>query len=398
MSQILDLLRSTAALSGSNANFIEEIYEQYLQDPDSVSEDWRSRFKQLHYEHGEPVAETPHSEVRHYFERLARDITHSARIAGNCLSADAAEKQAAVLRLINAYRVRGHQHARLDPLTLRERQDVPDLSPAFHNLTAADMDQSFNTGSMYSEERMTLRDIIQFMDKVYCGHVGSEYMHITDTEQKRWIQKRLEGYQVTPEIDDEYRVWLLTLITAAEGLERYLHTRYVGQKRFSLEGGESLIPMLDELIQRAGIKGIHEIIIGMAHRGRLNVLTNILGKPPGELFDEFEGRKNSSQELRSGDVKYHMGASTDISTPGKMSMSPWDLIHPTLRLSARSSRARYAPASIAAVIISATMCYLSSSMVIPRLPARAWSWKVSTCRRRVATIPAAQCTSSLTTR
>ncbi len=315
MSDILELLRSTAALSGSNANFIEEIYENYLQDPSSVSDDWRVRFDQFHLEQGQPVEETPHSEIRRHFAKLARDITHPARVAGSGLSAEAAEKQAAVLRLINAYRIRGHQHANLDPLTLREREDVADLSPAFHNLGAADMDQLFNTGSLYGPERMTLRDIITFVNKVYCGSVGSEYMHITETEQKRWIQKRLEGYQVTPEIDDDFRRWLLQLITASEGLERYLHTKYVGQKRFSLEGGESLIPIMDELIQRAGEKGIGEVVIGMAHRGRLNVLTNILGKPPGEIFDEFEGKKEISAAQSSGDVKYHMGFSSDISTP-----------------------------------------------------------------------------------
>jgi len=314
MSDILDLLRSTAALSGSNANFIEDIYENYLQDPKSVSDDWRKRFDEFHLENGEPVEETPHSGVRQQFDRLAREITHPSRVAGTGLSAEAAEKQAAVLRLINAYRVRGHQHANLDPLHLRDREDVADLSPAFHNLTAADMDQQFNTGSLYGPERMTLRDIISFAETVYCGSVGSEYMHITETEQKRWIQKRLEGYRVTPEITDENRVWLLKLITASEGLERYLHTKYVGQKRFSLEGGESLIPIMDELIQRSGDKGIEEVVIGMAHRGRLNVLTNILGKPPSEIFDEFEGKKEVSERLLSGDVKYHMGFSSDIET------------------------------------------------------------------------------------
>ena len=374
MSEILELLRSTSALSGSNANFIEEIYEQYLQDPESVSEDWRKHFEKLHYENGVAVDETPHSEIRQYFDRIARDITHSARIAGNCLSADAAEKQAAVLRLINAYRVRGHQHAKLDPLTLRERQDVPDLSPAYHNLTSADMDQLFNTGSMYSEERMTLRNIIRFLDKTYCGSVGSEYMHITDTEQKRWIQKRLEGYQVTPEIDDDYRIWLLTLITAAEGLERYLHTRYVGQKRFSLEGGESLIPLLDELIQRVGIKGMHEVVIGMAHRGRLNVLTNILGKPPSELFEEFEGKKQASDEIRSGDVKYHMGTSTDISTPGEnvhvalgFNPSHLEIIGPVIQGSVRSRQHRrndHDGSSVLPVVIHGDSAFAGQGVVM----------------------------------
>ncbi|MEJ2213686.1 MAG: 2-oxoglutarate dehydrogenase E1 component [Gammaproteobacteria bacterium] len=317
MSSSLDILRSTAALSGSNANFIEEIYEQYLQDPTSVSDDWRKHFDQLPKYEELVSPEVPHSGIQQYFASLAKNISHSSSSSYQTLNTEAAEKQAAVLRLINAYRVRGHQHANLDPLCLRDRVDVPDLSPAFHNLSVSDMDKSFNTGSLYAAEQMTLRQIIDFLEEVYCSEVGSEYMHITDTEQKRWIQKRLEGYRISPEIDDEFRRWLMTLITAAEGLERYLHTKYVGQKRFSLEGGESLIPLLDELIQRCGDKGIEEVVIGMAHRGRLNVLTNILGKPPQEIFDEFEGNKALSENVLAGDVKYHMGFSTDIHTPGK---------------------------------------------------------------------------------
>jgi 2-oxoglutarate dehydrogenase E1 component len=346
MSDILELLRSTAALSGSNANFIEEIYETYLQDPNSVSEDWRNRFDALHIENGQAVSETAHGPIRKQFARLAREITHPSRVAGSSLSADAAEKQAAVLRLINAYRVRGHQHSKMEPLGLRPRQDVADLSPAFHNLTAADMDQQFNTGSLYGPERMTLREIIRFLDTVYCGSVGSEYMHITETEQKRWIQKRLEGYMVEPEIDDEFRVWLLKLVTGAEGLERYLHTKYVGQKRFSLEGGESLIPLMDEIIQRAGQKNIGEVVVGMAHRGRLNVLTNILGKPPSEIFDEFEGKKEMRPNS-SGDVKYHMGFSSDLETPDGIvhvalgfNPSHLEIIGPVVQGSVRSRQHR----------------------------------------------------------
>jgi len=348
MSEHLDLLRSTAALSGNNANFIEDIYEQYLLDPNSVHSDWKQHFDQILINHSAATNEIPHSEIRDRFSRLARQRTHPSSVAGTGLSVNAAEKQAAVLRLVNAYRVRGHQHALLDPLQLREREDVPDLSPNFHHLLSEDMDQLFNTGSLYGSERMSLREIITFLDKAYCGHVGSEYMHITDTDEKRWIQKRIEGYLVTPEIDDEYRHWLLRLLTASEGMEKYLHTRYVGQKRFSLEGGESLIPLLDELIQRSGAKGIEEIVIGMAHRGRLNVLTNILGKPPEEIFDEFEGNKDVSEERSLGDVKYHMGFSTDISTPGKnvhvalgFNPSHLEIIGPVIQGSVRARQHRF---------------------------------------------------------
>ena len=347
MSEQLERLRSTAALSGSNANFIEEIYEQYLDDPDSVSQEWRNHFDQLQSQQDTETRDIPHGPVRKHFASLARNLNHPTGLSENTLTAEAAEKQAAVLRLINAYRVRGHQHAKLDPLNLRDRIDVPDLSPAFHQLTAADQDKIFNTGSLYSNDQMSLREIITFLDGVYCGHIGSEYMHIVDTEQKRWLQQRIEGYQAKPEISDDDRRWLLTLVTAAEGLERYLHTRYVGQKRFSLEGGESLIPMLDELIQRSGSKGIEEVIIGMAHRGRLNVLTNILGKPPQEIFDEFEGKREVIGDILSGDVKYHMGFSTDINTPGNnvhvalgFNPSHLEIIGPVIQGSVRARQHR----------------------------------------------------------
>jgi 2-oxoglutarate dehydrogenase E1 component len=312
MSAILDLLRGSSALYGGNAAFVEDLYEHYLQDPEGVDPAWRRRFDEIHRE---AANETAHGPVRESFLRLARaQPSRRTRVAG--LSPGGAEQQAAVLRLINAFRYRGHQAAVLDPLALHDPAEVPDLNPEFHRLTAADMGRIFNTGSLYAPDRMPLGEIIAFCREVYCGHLGFEYMHITDTRQKRWIQKRVEGYRARPEITDTGKRWLLTLVTAAEGIERYLHTRYVGQKRFSLEGGESLIPLLDEVVQRAGRHEMEEIVIGMAHRGRLNVLTNILGKPPQEIFKEFEGRVETDSRRMAGDVKYHMGFSSDVDTDG----------------------------------------------------------------------------------
>ncbi len=316
MSAILKLLQQTSALSGGNAAFIEDLYERYLQDPESIDSAWRRRFESLLQKSANEAPDVAHSPIRANFARLARERPCATRHVVERMSPVAAEKQAAVLRLINAWRVRGHQQASIDPLSLREQEQIPDLDPAFHRLSDADMNTVFNTGSLFAPDRMPLREIIAFIKEVYGGNVGSEYMHITDTRQKRWIQKRVEGYRAKPELSDDDRRWLLTQLTAAEGLEKYLHTRYVGQKRFSLEGAESLIPLLDELIQRAGLNGIEETVIGMAHRGRLNVLTNILGKPPAELFDEFEGRKSPDGMRSSGDVKYHLGFATDIETPG----------------------------------------------------------------------------------
>jgi 2-oxoglutarate dehydrogenase E1 component len=311
MSTLIEQFRQSSPLFGGNAAFIEELYETFLSDPESVSDNWRQYFRNLQARTvgGHEVA---HGPIRDSFAQLAlRPQAGVGRALG--LSPEAAEKQASVLRIINAYRNRGHKAADLDPLRLRERPPVPELNPAYHGLSEADMSTSFNTGSLVAPSQWTLREIMSLIRDVYVGTIGSEYMHINETAEKRWIQKRLEGQRARLELGAAQRKELLRWLVAAEGLERYLHTRYVGQKRFSLEGGESLIPMMDDLVQQAGAQGVQEIIIGMAHRGRLNVLVNIIGKSPSELFEEFEGKRRIG---RAGDVKYHMGFSSDVETPG----------------------------------------------------------------------------------
>ncbi len=285
-------------LSGANAPYLDDLYALYLENPQSVDEQWRSYFKRL--DQGPPLA----------------TAVHYPAPESPGLSAVDAEKQGIVLRIINAYRVRGHQQADIDPLHLLEREPVEDLDPAFHGITEADLDEDFNTGSLMAPDRMRLSDILDTVRDTYVGTVGSEYMYITDTREKRWIQERLESVRGQYHFDSPQRLEILERLTAAEGIERYLHTKYVGQKRFSLEGGESLIPLLDELIQRGGATGIKETVIGMAHRGRLNVLVNILGKNPQELFLEFEGKLDLEKITGTGDVKYHQGFSSDIQTPG----------------------------------------------------------------------------------
>ncbi len=346
MSSPLEQFRRFSALYGGNAAYIETLYESYLQDPISIDEAWRQRFAQLIPE-AIQSPETPHGPIRDEFEHLAKESKRRGLASRKGISPSGAEKQAAVLRLINAYRIRGHQCAATDPLQMRQPNHVPDLNPVHHNLRDADMEVVFNTGSLFVADRLPLRDIVTFVREIYCGNIGFEYMHITDTEQKRWIQERVEGSKARASLTSEEKRWLLTLLSAAEGIEKYLHTRYVGQKRFSLEGGESLIPLLDELIQRAGAQGIRETAIGMAHRGRLNVLTNILGKPPSEIFEEFEGRKDVNQRLSSGDVKYHMGFSTDIDTPGGITHltlgfnpSHLEIINPVTQGSVRARQRR----------------------------------------------------------
>jgi len=340
MSALIELFRASTALYSGNATFIEDLYERYLQDPESVDLAWRVRFDAMDAMYPEAVDEAPHEPVRRNFLHLAGDRSTE------CLE-PTVEKQVAVLRLINGYRFRGHQVADLNPLRLREPPEIPDLDPAYHKLEAADLNQVFHTGSLYAPDRMCLWDIIAMLREIYCQTVGSEYMQITSTKEKRWLQKRIEGSRAQPQLDDDARRWLLTMLTAAEGIEKYLHARYVGQKRFSLEGGEALIPLLDEFIQRAGRKGVKEIVIGMAHRGRLNVLTNILGKPPQDIFDEFEGRPLPNCQELAGDVKYHLGFATDVDTPGGpvhlalgFNPSHLEIINPVIEGSVRARQRR----------------------------------------------------------
>ncbi len=343
MSGAFEQSLSRSYLNGTNASFIEALYESYLHDPESVESHWRDYFRDLESMDPSRVRDVPHGPIREAFEQLGRSSARGrAVIAGEGMDAMAAQKQAAVLRLINAYRVRGHQHSDTDPLHLRERPDIPDLEPAFHGLTEADMDTPFNTGSLFAPERMTLREILEQIRSVYAGTVGSEYMHITDTAQKRWIQERLERSGLDPRLSVEQKKSLLHRLTAAEGIEKYLNSKYVGQKRFSLEGGETTIPVLDEIVQRGGAQGVKELVLGMAHRGRLNVLINVMGKSPAELFAEFEG-EHAPEHANAGDVKYHMGYSSDIETEGgplhlalAFNPSHLEIVNPVVEGSARA--------------------------------------------------------------
>ena len=279
--------------NADNAAYLDALYRNFLNDPAAVPAAWRE-----------------------YFQALPPAPAAAPVATDNAQATAAAEKQAAVLRIINSYRVRGHQRADTDPLGVCPCEEVPDLDPGYHALRESDMDAVFHTGSLAAAPRMPLKEILSLLRAVYTGPIGAEYMHITPTPEKRWLQSRLEPTEGRFALPDPRRVAVLRQLTAAEGIERYLHERYVGQKRFSLEGGETLIPMLDETIQHAGAAGVREIVIGMAHRGRLNVLVNILGKSPAELFSEFEGKAGPAAPQLSGDVKYHQGFSCDIETPG----------------------------------------------------------------------------------
>ncbi|TVQ71862.1 MAG: 2-oxoglutarate dehydrogenase E1 component [Chromatiaceae bacterium] len=297
-------------LDAGNAAYLEQLFEAYQQDPDQVPEIWRQHFDDITHG-GRDDTSVLHSQVREEFRELAEAGPGRGLPMG---SLEHERKQVRVLQYINAFRFLGHLQADLDPLGLSQPAPLPELTLEHHDLSEQDLGTVFNTGSLVGPDEAQLREITRILSGTYCKTMGAEYMHITDTGEKRWLQQKLESVRGEPHFSDARRRYILDRLTAAEGLERYLHSRYVGQKRFSLEGGESLIPLLDEVIHRAGERGVKETVMGLAHRGRLNVLVNILGKSPAELFQEFEG--TGRRHPGTGDVKYHMGFSSNLETPG----------------------------------------------------------------------------------
>ena len=270
----MELMWRTSHVSGGNAHYVEALYEQYLVDPNAVPDEWRNYFDKLPRPEGSPSHDIPLSPIRDQFYQLAR----SRRGAAPAAAVDSGEnkKQVKVLQLINAYRFRGHQKADIDPLGLRNPTPVPDLELSLHQLSQADMDTEFQTGSLFlGKDTAPLKEIVEALEKTYCRSIGCEFMHIVDTEEKRWLQQRFESVRSQPKFSDDVRMHVLERLTAAEGLENYLASKYPGTKRFGLEGGETFIPMMDEIIQRGGGYGTKEMVIGMAHRGRLNLLVNI---------------------------------------------------------------------------------------------------------------------------
>ena len=314
---MIEQYRSNSYLFGGNAPYVEEMYEAYLDNPGSVPDNWRSHFDALQNvpaTDGSNARDVAHAPVVESFAQRAKANAFGNKASTTDLAI--ARKQVHVQSLIAAYRFLGSRWADLDPLKRQERPKIPELEPAFYDLTESDMDISFSASNTYfsSAENMTLREIIGALRETYCGSIGAEYMHVTEPAEKRWWQQHLESIRSKPNFSIDQKKHILDRLTAAEGLERYLHTKYVGQKRFSLEGGESFIASMDELVQRGGAKGVQEIVIGMAHRGRLNVLVNTLGKMPKDLFAEFD--HTAPEALPSGDVKYHQGFSSDVTTPG----------------------------------------------------------------------------------
>jgi 2-oxoglutarate dehydrogenase E1 component len=344
MSQSLADQLATTALSGGNAGFIEDLYEQFLRDPGSLSPAWVEYFKGL----GGNGGEIAHGPIR---ERILARVQQppAAAVSPSAPSDGASAKQGAVSRLIQVYANRGHLIANLDPLGLQERAKPYVLDLQYFGLSDADLDTEFFTGSRNHSipERTTLRNILKDLKFIYTDTIGAEFAHVSDTEERLWLQDRFQIGRLQHRFSTAEKKTILWQLTAAEGLERYLHTKYVGQKRFSLEGGDSLIPSLDDLVQQGGKNNIEETIIGMAHRGRLNVLVNLLGKSPKDLFSEFEGQYDLAKLRGSGDVKYHKGFSADLKTPSgnvhvalAFNPSHLEVVNPVVEGSARARQER----------------------------------------------------------
>jgi len=340
MSKSLEDRYRSSPFYGGNAPFVEYYYERYLEDPASVPDDLRAWFETVSDRRAGEVARGP---VERAFQVSARRAVQ----AGAGVSEEVLEKQTAVNLLVEAYRLRGHLLADLDPLRLVRPERPSELDPANYGLGEADLDVRFATAGVKGRPTMRLRNILEHLEKVYGGTIGAELAHITSAEERRWLQERFESAVADQDISDDDRRNTLSHLTAAEGIERYLHTRYVGQKRFSLEGTDSLIPLLYNVVQRGGLEGLEEVVMGMAHRGRINVLVNIMGKSPRELFSEFEGTYDPTLSNRSGDVKYHLGFSSDMRTPGgdvhlalAFNPSHLEIVDPVVQGSVRARQGR----------------------------------------------------------
>ena len=365
-------------LFGGNAPYVEELYESYLNNPGSVSEQWRSYFDSMQVvpaADGNPqTRDVAHAPIVESFAERAKAGSLQPRVMGG--DAATARKQVYVQQLIAAYRFLGSRWANLDPLKRQERAQIPELETAFYDFTEGDQANIYSAANtFFGFESAPLREILGALRETYCGNIGAEFMYISDPAQKRWIQERLESTRAKPKFNDEKKKRVLDRLTAAEGLEKYLHTRYVGQKRFSLEGGESFIASMDEIVQHGGTQGIQEFVIGMAHRGRLNVLVNTLGKMPSELFAEFEG--HHADDLPSGDVKYHQGFSSDVSTPGgpvhlSLAFNPshLEIVNPVVEGSARARQDRRGDAEgrqVLSVLVHGDAAFAGQGVVMETL-------------------------------
>jgi len=303
---------ASSPFGGSNQAYVEEIYEQYLDDPHSIDASWKAIFDSFP---STAMVEQPHSQVRDYFRKLARENIPEAVTV---VDPEASTKQVRLLQWINAYRFRGYTQANLDPLNYYrwKTSNVPELDYHHHGFSETDLNETMTVGKyVFGKDTMKFADLVTALKETYLGTIGLEFMHVQDMTQRNWLQAKMESVLNKPLFSKEEKVNLLSELTAADGLERYIGAKFPGAKRFSLEGSDAFIPMMKEIIRHASRQGVNDVVMGMAHRGRLNMLVNVLGKKPGELFDEFAGKH--ADDNRTGDVKYHQGFSSDFAVDDK---------------------------------------------------------------------------------
>jgi 2-oxoglutarate dehydrogenase E1 component len=333
----------TAFLYGTNAGFIEDLHERWASDPASVGAGWRAFFDSLRDDAahvrqvagagswGRPaqIARTEQlSALDGYWPETpsqgtakAAEAKAAAQIAARPANAtdvrEAARDSVRALMLIRAYRIRGHLQANLDPLGIEPPHQNPELTIEHWGFTSADLDRPIFIDGLLGLETASLREILAILRRTYCGSLGVQYMHIAEPEEKAWIQERIEGRDKEITFTREGKIAILKKLIEAESFERFLHRRFPGTKRFGLDGGEAMVPALEQVIKRGGALGVDEIVLGMAHRGRLNVLAAVMGKPYEVIFHEFQGGSSLPSDIEgSGDVKYHMGASSDRTFDG----------------------------------------------------------------------------------
>ncbi|MET0380563.1 MAG: 2-oxoglutarate dehydrogenase E1 component, partial [Methyloceanibacter sp.] len=307
--ELNEVFARTSFLQGANAAYLAELHARYEEDPASVDADWRAFFASLEDNKESVLAEARGPSWAPEPERALLPARPQS-VGGERDALDAARDTLAARMLIRNYRTRGHLAAKLDPLELVERREHPELKPKTYGFTKRDYDRPIYIGGVFGFEFATLRQILDILKKTYCGHIGAEYMHISDPEQRAWIQDRMEGREAG--FTAKGKIAILKKLIEAEAFERFLDVKYTGTKRFGLDGGESIVPALEQIIKRGGQLGVGEIVIGMPHRGRLNVLANVMTKPYRAIFNEFRGGSAHPDDVEgSGDVKYHLGASSD---------------------------------------------------------------------------------------
>ncbi|MBV9016708.1 MAG: 2-oxoglutarate dehydrogenase E1 component [Alphaproteobacteria bacterium] len=314
-------LNGTTFLSGANAEFIAELYGRYLDDPAGVDPSWRRFFAEMADDAAAIRAERAGPPWAHPLPPLAApeaSSTAAAPAVNGAAVQQAALDSIRALNLIRSYRVRGHLEADLDPLKLEQRQPHNELDYHTWGFTDADLDREIFINNLFGRERATLREIIAILRECYCGRIGIEYMHIQVLAERQWIQQKFEHLHDRPQLTNVAKKEILRVLTVAETFERFLDRRYTGTKRFGIEGAESLLPALESILRCGAELGIREFVIGMPHRGRLNVLANFMGKPYAAIFSEFQGNAANPEHVQgSGDVKYHLGTSGDREVGGR---------------------------------------------------------------------------------